>query len=116
MAEEVAPAAAQDFREAHEACSGSDADYLLKERLAGCTAIIAMGPSRFLYNAYVNRAGHYALSEDYERAIADLNEAIRLEPGTAIAFKIRGLIETVLGRKAEAAVDLARAKAIDPAS
>ena len=41
--------------------------------------------------AYVNRARSYSDKKDYDRAIADYSEAIKLDPRLATAYNLRGL-------------------------
>ena len=41
--------------------------------------------------AYCNRGVAYANKGDYDKAIADCNEAIRLDPKDAVAYCNRGL-------------------------
>lgn len=67
-----------------------------------------------LATLFGRRGAVYAVQDDYGRAITDLNEAIRLDPRYADGLYLRGLVENKLGRKAEGAADIARAKVIDP--
>jgi tetratricopeptide (TPR) repeat protein len=65
-----------------------------EQAIAACTRDIASG--RFkgvaLGGRFNNRGLAYAERGDYDRAIADYNEAIRLHPRIAIAFSNRGNI------------------------
>ena len=50
--------------------------------------------------------------EDYDKAIADLDEAIRLEPKRGNLYRDRGSIYEQKGDKAKAAADFAKAKTL----
>ncbi|MGO9269918.1 MAG: tetratricopeptide repeat protein [Terriglobia bacterium] len=69
-------------------CQDSDA-YL---RIDGCTAVIQGGgqTSPNLARAFYNRGAAYATAVQYDRAIQDFDQAIRLEPDFAEAFNGRG--------------------------
>src|SRR5215216_4798046 len=64
----------------------------LEERIAGCSAIIESGreQGRALAIAYCNRG--YALTEkrELDRAIADLDAAIKIDPKYACPYSNRG--------------------------
>ena len=47
---------------------------------------------------------------EYDKAIADCNEAIRLNPGLAVAYHCRGLIYQLKGDKTKAEESFAKAK------
>lgn len=62
------------------------------QRIAGCTVVIAT--ARYndeLSAAFYNRATVYASEEEYDLAIADYGETIRLRPTAANAFVNRGI-------------------------
>ena len=48
--------------------------------------------------------------DDYQNAISDYSEVIRLEPGSAEAFNNRGIAYQKRGDRAKADSDFARAK------
>jgi len=56
-------------------------------------------------NAYTNRDSTYANLGQFERAIEDYNEAIRLNPNLAMAYNNRGTAYKLKGKKAEAIAD-----------
>ncbi|MDR0422948.1 MAG: tetratricopeptide repeat protein [Proteiniphilum sp.] len=69
--------------------------------------ILRLDP-RFLY-AYYNRAGIYALEQDYRAAIADYTNAIELEPQFAEAYFNRGLARLSTGELHDGLDDLRKA-------
>ena len=60
--------------------------------------------------AYINRGVSYADLGEYERAIEDYDEAIRLDPQSARAYINRGNAYDGLGKSEEAERDYAKAK------
>jgi tetratricopeptide (TPR) repeat protein len=81
-----APASAQT-QEQLNWCSGDATGDL---RISACTAVIQSGTN--LAGAFYNRGAAYHGKDDYDRAIADYSEAIRLDPTIASgnAFYGRG--------------------------
>ena len=63
-------------------------------------------------SAYITRGGAYYDLGQYERAIQDYNEAIRLDPKDADAYYNRGIAYGKLGRSVEAERDIAKAEEI----
>lgn len=64
-------------------------------RIAGCTDIIVRGSretKRNLSAAYVNRAAAHRDNGDFDRALADLNSALQLDPNSVSALIDRALI------------------------
>ena len=57
-----------------------------------------------------NRGWDYAEQGDYENAIEEYDEAIRLDPQLALAYHVRGLAYQRLGKSTEAELDIAKAK------
>jgi tetratricopeptide (TPR) repeat protein len=85
------PALAQDDPDTR-ACLGSDGANPTAQ-IAGCTAMIASGkysPAVQAF-AFANRCKAYSDQRDADRAIADCNRAIELDPGNAVAFNNRGI-------------------------
>ena len=62
-------------------------------RIGGCTALIQSGrvSGKILAAVFNNRGAVYYGKKDYDRAIADFSNAIRLDPNFADAFNNRGL-------------------------
>ncbi|MBN2023908.1 MAG: tetratricopeptide repeat protein, partial [Pirellulales bacterium] len=56
------------------------------------------------------RGDAYRLKHEYDSAIADFTEAIRLDPKDADAYYFRGLAYKSKGQRAAAERDLAKAK------
>jgi tetratricopeptide (TPR) repeat protein len=81
-------AVAQDRALNWERCEGSDPDLSIN----GCTLVLQSGQEAEanLAIAFFNRAIAYANKQDYDRAIEDYGEAIRLNPNNAGAFNNRG--------------------------
>ncbi len=63
-------------------------------QIGGCTAAIQSGKwsGKNLAWAFNNRGAAYFLKGDLDRAMADDNEAIRLDPDDAVAFNNRGTV------------------------
>jgi tetratricopeptide (TPR) repeat protein len=92
-------------------CLAKDAD----RRLAGCTRIIeSSGDSLNRAMAYGNRGLAYRMKGDNDRAIADYNEAIRLEPSNALAYNNRGAAYARAGDFDRAISDYTEAIRINP--
>src|SRR5260370_34502647 len=58
------------------------------ERIAACNRLLAVNPNDA--DAYIGRGRVYSGKRDYDRAIADANEAIRLNPTGFSFFFNRG--------------------------
>jgi tetratricopeptide (TPR) repeat protein len=69
---------------------------------------IRLNPGDML--AFNNRGLAYNERKQYDKAVADLTEAIRLKPDYAEAFEIRAAAHEKLGKKAAAANDREKAK------
>src|SRR5665647_2576040 len=83
-----------------------------------CTQSINSGKwkGRYLAAFYSNRAAAYHDKGDLDRAIADYNEAIRLDPKHAKAFFGRGIAFSDKGDNDRAIADFNEAIRLDPKS
>lgn len=63
-----------------------------------------------------NRANYYRENGESEKALADYNESLRLEPGKATVYNSRGKLFFNLQKFQEAAVDYTKAIELDPAT
>jgi len=87
-----------------------------EEAIAACTRVIQnRGTStRSRAITYYARAIKYKAKGDNDRAIADYNEAIRLDPKDAVAYRSRALAYLYGGNPAKALADLSQASELDP--
>jgi tetratricopeptide (TPR) repeat protein len=106
-----APALAANQR-THDDCNSDDAD----RRIIGCTRIISdrTESEKVRGIAYVSRGLAWRLKGDRQRAIADIGEAIRLNPNDALAYNDRAFIWRELGEIDNAIADLTEAIHINP--
>ena len=98
-----------------QACTGNPGiDW--DQQIKSCTALIQSGTElkENVAIAYYNRALAYENKDDYARAIADYDEALRLNPNDADALLYRGLDKQRLGDKAGGESDVAAAKRMNP--
>jgi tetratricopeptide (TPR) repeat protein len=86
----VSPAAAQQSP-AQTWCYGNDSTD--DQTIAGCTRVIQSGREnqRDLASAYFNRGLAYGHKGDFDRAIRDFDEAIKINPNYVEALYCRGL-------------------------
>jgi lipoprotein NlpI len=93
-------------------CKGADRD----RRIAGCTDIIeGAGTTKMNRSAaYNNRGLAYRDKGDFDRAIADYNEAIGLDGKYASAYYNRGEAYRAKGDLDRAAYDYSEAMRLDP--
>ena len=64
----------------------------------------------------MRRSAAWEALRDTRKAMADLDEAVRVEPAAAVAWTARGLLNLQLGRTDQALEDLTRALKLDPKS
>lgn len=76
-------------------------------RMKACSALIAAGKpkGRDLAETYSNRGGAFIQKQDYTRAIADLDEAIRIEPEIGFFYGNRAIAFFMKGDRQRAAID-----------
>src|SRR3954451_10133302 len=88
----------------------------LDARIAGCTKVIEekKETGRSLAIAYCNRG--FALTEqrEFDRAMTDLNEAIKIDPTYACSFSNRGRVFAFKGDLEKAVADYNQAIKLDP--
>jgi tetratricopeptide (TPR) repeat protein len=95
-------------------CRGDTRD--LDEQIAGCTRAINSGKYRGkgLAWAYTNRGSVYDYKKDFDRAIADLTEAIRLDHDAVVAYQDRAASYRNKGQYTLALDDLNQALRLAP--
>jgi tetratricopeptide (TPR) repeat protein len=101
----IAPAAAQGDQNARW-CRGED-NASLEQTMGGCTAVIDRGQDTpaDIALAYSLRGGAFYYKGELARAIADYDQAIRLDPAFARAYNNRCWARAVVGRMQEAVAD-----------
>src|SRR5437899_11554527 len=82
-----------------------------ERKLDSCTAVIKSGgqTAQWLVAAFNSRGNAHLSTRNYDRAIDDYNEAIRLDPKFAIGFNNRGLAYLREGRIDRAIEDFDKA-------
>jgi len=87
-----------------------------EQKLVSCTTVIESGgrTAQGLLAAFVTRGGVYLTNRNYDRAIDDYNEAIRLNPKSAPIFNARGLAYLRKGRIDRAIEDFDEAIRLNP--
>ena len=102
----------QSRRQNLKKCVSSDQDTII----VGCTALIEAGKESTanLAGAYSRRGSAYILKGDYDPAIRDFDEAIRLNPSYAPAYTGRGEAYFLEGDRDRAMQDLNQAVRVDP--
>lgn len=90
-----------------EASQGTNIDLKQASVLGDLNHAIALGDNNACL--YYNRAGLYAMQHDYKRAIADYDQAVKLEPTLGEAYYNRGLCHLSEGRTEQGVRDLSKA-------
>jgi Flp pilus assembly protein TadD len=109
----AAPLRADTRDDNRAACQSKDPD----TAIAACTADIVSGAETTpadLAIAYYDRGLSYTAKQDYENAIADLTEAISLNPDDKNYYDERGVAYQSTNRNSEATADYRAALGIDP--
>jgi len=102
---------------AADAAMQSCATAMLEQSIGGCSEIVSRGPgetSSSRATAHTNRGRDYLIQGELDRAFADLNEAIRLDPEHAHAYVHRGDFFQRQGAYEHALADLDQAIRLNP--
>jgi tetratricopeptide (TPR) repeat protein len=96
-------------------CEGEDVA-TVEQRLEGCSAVIKAGRDKGekLAEAFNNRGVAYRLKGEYDRAIQDYNQAIKLDAKFALAFNNRGVAYDKKGEYDRAVQDYEQAIKLKP--
>src|SRR5499433_3120625 len=97
-----------------ELCNGADRS-LPDIQIGGCTALIDSGiePPQTLVIAYNNRGNAYSAKGEYDRAVQDYDQSIKLNPN-AQAFNNRGVAYQKKGEYDRAIEDFDESIKLDP--
>jgi tetratricopeptide (TPR) repeat protein len=111
-----APALAQTPQE-RAWCEGEDA-VSVDQRIDGCSAVIKAARDRGdkLAEAFNNRGIAYRLKGEYDRAVQDYNQAIKLNAKSAAAFNNRGVAYDRKGDYDRAIADYDQAIKLKPSA
>lgn len=108
------PAWGQGIEDAKRCAAISDPD----QALPYCNAAIESGQlsPEELAVTLINRGVSYSKKGNYDRAIPDFDQAIRLNPGLAYAFACRGTVYSYKGNYDRAIQDYDEAIRLDPSN
>jgi len=106
----ISPVFAQTQQQLHQCLNNIEA-FSLDLRIGGCTALIQSGrlEGENLSLAYYNRGIAYFKKSQYDRAIADFDQAIQLDPNSTFALNNRGTAYARKGRFDRAIADFDQA-------
>jgi tetratricopeptide (TPR) repeat protein len=98
-----------------ELCNGADRTSP-DIQIDGCSALIDSGEQtpQALVIAYNNRGNAYTTKGEYDRAVQDYDQSIKLDPGYARAFNNRGVAYQKKGEYDRAISDFDEAIKLDP--
>lgn len=96
---------------AASACSNDGGKFSVEARLAGCSSLIDSGKWKGgeIAWAYANRCIIYNAQGQTDKALANCNLAIQQDPGTWLAYQIRGEIAEQQGNPEKAVADYDKA-------
>jgi tetratricopeptide (TPR) repeat protein/WD40 repeat protein len=111
-----APTAIAEPQEQADFCVNANNKFSLEQQVNGCTEAIESGRwiGRSVAWAYANRGAAFALKGDLERALLDVNEAIKFDPSFARAFETRSFIRGSKHDLDGAIADASEAIRLDP--
>jgi tetratricopeptide (TPR) repeat protein len=111
----TAPCAAQDVNQLMSQCAGKHGE-TDDEMITACTTLVALPQldTRQRSLAYSYRASGYQLKNELDRALADANEAIKVDASSSRAFYRRGDIYKNLHQNELALQDFNEAIRLDP--
>jgi tetratricopeptide (TPR) repeat protein len=112
----LAPQAVAQTRQQIDWCNNKGNALSFDQRISGCTALVESGRASVQNRAigYVNRCWAYSDKGDPERAIADCDEAIALDPNLPIAYSNRSNADQEKGDLDRAIADSDQAIRLDP--
>lgn len=117
---DLGPASAQqsqNWSQNSKWCANENQAYSPDLAISGCTAVIDSGRGNrknLLAGVFTLRGNAYNDKGDYDRAFADYNEAIRLDPKDVYAFTGRGIAYDHKGDPDRAVADFSEAIRLDP--
>jgi formylglycine-generating enzyme required for sulfatase activity/Flp pilus assembly protein TadD len=108
----------QKVHQQHRWCDDEKNEFSLDLQIVGCTALIQSGKLSDveLTRAYRGRAIAYYQKGDYDNAIADLSELIKLNPNSADYYNYRGDVYALKGDYDRAVTDYSEVIKLDPKS
>ena len=110
------PALAQTNEQA-VLCANDSGKVAAIDRIGACTALLAdkskTTPQRSLI--YIHRAWSYGLQQEWPKALADYDTALKGDPGNSRLYNEKGLARLRMGRFAEAIINYDRAIKLNPA-